>query len=156
MFCTKHESSCVKFNKQIFDWMYQSSSGNKTKHTYGYMNSKIRNALLIMIIMNDQSFVLSANSVYVRVHVYCSREYDVINDFCWYEYIYSSGISVISHIASKLISHRSFLNICLRSEIIPKLIVNQTKSINKSACNYKRQLQFQILENTLKNVTKSV
>ena len=34
MFCTKHESSCVKFNKQIFDWMYQSSSGNETKYTY--------------------------------------------------------------------------------------------------------------------------
>ena len=38
------------------------------------MNSKIRNTLLI--IMNDRSFELSANNilVYVRVHVYCSRE----------------------------------------------------------------------------------
>ena len=36
------------------------------------MNSKIRNALLI--IMNDRSFELSENSEYVRVHVYCSRE----------------------------------------------------------------------------------
>ena len=63
MFCTKHESSCVKFNEQIFDWMYQSSSGNETKHVYYYMNSKIRNALLI--IMNDRSFECSANSVRV-------------------------------------------------------------------------------------------
>ena len=43
------------------------------------MNSKIRNALLI--IMNERSFELSANSVYVRVHVYCPREYDVLSIF---------------------------------------------------------------------------
>ena len=61
--------------------MHQSSSDYKTKHAYDYMNSKIRNALLI--IMNDRSFVLSVNSV--RVHVYCSREYDVINKFCSYK-----------------------------------------------------------------------
>ena len=46
-----------------------------------YMDSKIRNALFLLIIMNDRSFELSANSVYeyVRVHVYCSREYDVLS-----------------------------------------------------------------------------
>ena len=55
---------------------------------YDYMNSKVKNVLLI--IMSDQSFVLSANSVnttYVRVHVYCSREYDIINTFCSYKVV---------------------------------------------------------------------
>ena len=29
---------------------------------------------MILIIMNDRSFELSENSVYIRVHVYCSRK----------------------------------------------------------------------------------
>ena len=38
--------------------------------------------------MNDRSFELSANSVlvYVRVHVYCSREYDVLSIFVHIHY----------------------------------------------------------------------
>ena len=39
------------------------------------MNSKIRNALLI--IMNDRSFELSEQNI--RVYVYCSREYDFLS-----------------------------------------------------------------------------
>ena len=56
--------------------MYQSTSGNKTKHAYDYMNSKIK------IIDNyiDRSFELSANSVYVRTNA-VSREYDVLSIF---------------------------------------------------------------------------
>ena len=46
---------------------------------------------------------------------------------------------------------QKFLKTCLNSEILPKFIINQTKSINPKTCNYKRQLQFRILEDTLKN-----
>ena len=51
-------------------------------------------------------------------------------------------------------SHQKFLNTCLRSEIIPKFIRNQTKSIDNKLCNYKQQIQQRILENTVKTVTK--
>ena len=64
------------------------------------MNSKIRNALLI--IMNDRSFELSENSVYVRVHVYCSREYDVLSIFPYtvVAYKFCSKTVVAYHIYS--------------------------------------------------------
>ena len=53
--------------------MYQPSSGNETMHAYDdYMNSKIRNALLI--IMNDRSFELSANSIYIYIYIYSIYE----------------------------------------------------------------------------------
>ena len=53
--------------------------------------SKIRNALLI--IMNDRSFELSENSLYVRVHVYI-----VHGNMTFYQYFhiqYISGISIL-------------------------------------------------------------
>ena len=48
------------------------------------MNSKIRNALLI--IMNDRSFELSEQNV--RVYVYCSQEYDVLSIFSYTVVVY--------------------------------------------------------------------
>ena len=55
--------------------------------------------------MNDRSFESSANSVYARVHVYCSREYDVLSIFSYtvvssgvaykFLFIYSHRLSVI-------------------------------------------------------------
>ena len=48
------------------------------------MNSKIRNALLI--IMNDRSIELSEQNV--RVYVYCSREYDVLSIFSYTVLVY--------------------------------------------------------------------
>ena len=54
----------------------------------------------------------------------------------------------------KLNSHRSFINLCLRSEIIPKFVIKQTKAMDNRICTYKRQLQFQITENALSNISK--
>ena len=68
-------------------------------------------------------------------------------------------LKIYKNISNKqiiLFSHRSFLNTCLRSEIIPKFVENQTKAIDNKTCNYKRQLQFQILENALKNILKTI
>ena len=87
MFCTKQYNiylmSCFapNMNQAVLNLISKSSTEcinlHQTMKQSTRMNSKIRNALLI--IMNDRSFELSANSVYVRVHVYCSREYDVLS-----------------------------------------------------------------------------
>ena len=71
MFCTKFKSICVKFNMQIFDWMHQAMK-QSTRMTIWIKNALLnRNSLLI--IMNDRSFKLCVNSVYVRVCVYCTQ-----------------------------------------------------------------------------------
>ena len=62
MFCTEHGLSCVRLNKRIFDRIIvlHQSSGNQTKHSYDYMNSKMNNAL------SEYDRSLSANRVHVR------------------------------------------------------------------------------------------
>ena len=61
------------------------------------MNIKIWNALL----MNDRSFELNRISVYLRVHVYCSREYDVLSIISYtvvaYKFFsYTEGVCTLS------------------------------------------------------------
>ena len=68
------------------------------------MNSKIRNALLI--IMNDRSFELSEQNV--RVYVYCSQEYDVLSIF-HIQYWYINFVHVLYRVAYQISHMRNFI-----------------------------------------------
>ena len=67
--------------------MYQSSSGDETKHAYDYMNSKIRNALLIII--------YEWSIFWIEYMYECMSIVHGNMTFCQFLFIYSSGISHI-------------------------------------------------------------